>query len=49
MPIVMFVVYMNNGEIKTVYTKNELQLLEGQYKKVIKKVFTSSGWKEVLL
>ena len=49
MPIVMFIVYMNNGEIKTVYTKSELQLLEGQYKKIIKKVFTNDGWKETLL
>lgn len=49
MPIVRFILHMNDGTIKIVYTKSEVKLLQGQYKSIKKERMTDEGWKEVLL
>ena len=49
MPTIRFILYMNNGTIRIVYTKYEAEMLKGQYKNIVKQRLTENGWKEELL
>lgn len=49
MPTIRFILNMNDGTIKILYTSLELELLQGQYKSIKKEKMTNEGWKEVLL
>ena len=46
MPIVEFIIYLNNGQTLNVYSEYSVKVLKGKYKKVIKRVMTDNGWKE---
>ena len=46
---IRFILYMNDGTIKILYTHLEVELLQGQYKSIEKETLTDEGWKEVLL
>ena len=48
MPTIRFILHMNDGTIKIVYTKSQVELLQGQYKSIKKEKITTDGWKEVL-
>ena len=48
MPTIRFILHMNDGTIKIVYTKSQVELLQGQYKSIKKEKITNDGWKEVL-
>lgn len=49
MPTTRFILHMNDGSVKILYTKLEVELLQGQYKNIKKERITENGWKEVLL
>ena len=49
MPTVRFILHMNDGTIKIVYTTLEIELLQGQYKNIKKQKITDEGWKDVAL
>ena len=49
MPTVRFILHMNDGTIRIVYTNSEVELLQGQYKSIKKEIITENGWKEVSL
>lgn len=48
MPTIRFILHMNDGTVKILYTKTEVELLQGQYKSIKKERITDEGWKEVL-
>ena len=48
MPTIRFILHMNDGTVRILYTKSEVELLQGQYKSIKKERITDEGWKEVL-
>lgn len=45
MPTMRYVLHMNDGTVKILYTHLEVKLLQGQYKSIKKERFTDKGWK----
>ena len=49
MPTIRYILHMNDGTIKILYGKSEVELLQGQYKSIKTEKMTNEGWKEILL
>lgn len=47
MPTIRYVLTMNDGSVKVVYTNTELENLKGQYKIIKTEKITDTGWKEI--
>ena len=43
MPTVRYILHMNNGTIMIVYTRLEVELLQGQYKSIKRERMTDEG------
>ena len=47
MPTIRYVLKMNDGSTRVVYTNEELEQLKGQYKSTKIEKMTDDGWKEI--
>ena len=48
MPTVRFILHMNDGTVRILYSQQEVEFLQGQYKSIKTERLTIEGWKEVL-
>ena len=47
--IIRFILHMNDGTVRILFTELEVKILQGQYKSIKKEKLTEKGWKEISL
>jgi len=47
MPTIRFILYMNDGTVRILYSRRGVEFLQGQYKSIKTEIITDEGWKDV--